>query len=257
MPQGPLTWADTDVELRRALLGQLVDCMKIDEYEITSALSDLSRTEPVAVTRMVMARVDLAADLDGFDYQALPHHWDPPLQVSETALLSQCLIMIRDWVADNPPSAVRYFRGDDGATLYCRVAGGWSDQAFAILEVSITSTEQQTLAVAQILSRAPVAIFLTRADLALKVLSRAATMSNDAREDVFRALLPTSGVVITSWSDQPDTDVAERDEARRIASGLPRGSFERRFFTHLGEALNERIRFREDRPEPDFGGRDW
>lgn len=257
IPQGPLTWADTDAELRGALLGQLVDCMKIDEYEITSALSDLSRTEPVAVTKMVMARVDLAAALDGFDYQALPHHWDPPLQVSDTALLSQCLVMIRDWLADNPPSAVRYFRGDDGATLYSRVAGGWSDQAFAILEISITSTERQTLAVAQILSRAPVAIFLTRADLALKVLSRAATMSNDAREDVFGALLPTSGVVITSWSDQPDTDVAERDEARRIASSLPRGSLERRFFTHLGEALNERIRFREDRPEPDLDGRDW
>ncbi len=116
--QGPLTWADTDVALQRAVLDQLIECMKIDAYEITSALSDLSRTEPLAVTKMLMARVDRAADYDGFVYEALPHHWEPPLQVKETEFLSQCLVTIRDWLADNPPSAVRYFRRDDGATLY-------------------------------------------------------------------------------------------------------------------------------------------
>ena len=256
--QGPLTWADTDAALQRAMLDQLVDCMKIDEYEITSALSDLSRTEPVAVTKMLMARVDRAADFDGFDYEALPHHWDPPLQVKETGLLSQCLVMIRDWLADNPPSAVRYFRHDDGATLYSRVAGGWSDQAFAILDVSSASSEQQALAVAHILSRVPIAAFLARDDLVVKVLRRAAGMGKDAREDVFRALLPTNGVAVTTWSgDQPGQDLAERDESRRIASHLPHGSLERRFFTQLADALDGRIRFRADRPEPDFDGRDW
>jgi transcriptional regulator with XRE-family HTH domain len=256
--QGPLSWADTDAALQRAVLDQLVDCIKIDEYEITSALSDLSRTEPVAVTKMLMARVDHAADFDGFEYEALPHHWDPPLQVKETGLLSQCLVMIRGWLTDNRPSAVRYFRRDDGATLYARVAGGWSDQAFAILEVSSASSEQQTLAVAQILSRVPVAVFLARVDLIVKVLRRAAAMGKEAREDVFRTLLPTNGVVVTSWSgDQPDKDVAERDEARRIASDLPHGSIEQRFFSHLADALDGRIKFRADRPEPDFDRRDW
>jgi hypothetical protein len=166
--------------------------------------------------------------------------------------------LIRDWLAENPPSAVRYFRRDDGATLYSRIAGGCSDQAFALLEISNASSPQQTLAVAQILSRAPVATFLTRVDLVVKVLNRAAAMDKAAREDVFRALLPTNGVVVTSWSgDVPDKDVAERDEARRIASDLPRGSIEQRFFTHLADALDGRIRFRADRPEPDYDGRDW
>ena len=87
-----------------------------------------------------MGRVDHATEVDGFEYEALPHHWDPPLQVKETGLLSQCLIMLRDWLTDDPPSAVRPFRHDDGATLYGRVASGWSDQAFAILEVSSASS---------------------------------------------------------------------------------------------------------------------
>ena len=256
--QSPLTWADTDAALQRAVLNQLVDCTKIDEYEITSALSDLSRTEPVAVSEMLMARVDRAADFDGFDYEPLPPHWDPPLQIKETGLLSQCLVMIRDWLADNPPPAVRYYRRDDGATLYGLVAGGWSDQAFAILEVSSASSEQQTLAVADILSSVPVAVFLARADLVVKVLRRAAGMAKDAREDVFRRLPPTNGVVVTSWSgDQSGQDLAEREESRRIASHLPHGSLERRFFTHLADALDGRIRFRAGRPERDIDRRDW
>ena len=51
----------------------------------------------------------------------------------------------------------------------------------------------------------------------------------------------TNGVVVMSWSgDLPDKDVAERDEARRIASDLPHGSIERRFFSHLADALDGR-----------------
>jgi hypothetical protein len=89
--QGPLTWADTDAALQQVILDQLVDCAKIDEYEITSALSDLSLLEPLAVTEMLMARVDRAAGSDALEFEALPHHWDPPLRVKETGNLSQCL----------------------------------------------------------------------------------------------------------------------------------------------------------------------
>lgn len=256
--QGPLTWADTDAALQRAVLDQLVHCMKIDEHAVASVLSDLSLTDPVAVTQMLMARVDRAADVGGFEYEALPQYWEQPLQVKETGLLSQCLVMIRDWLADNSPTSVRYFRLDDGATLYGLVAGGWSDQAFAILEVSSASSEQQTLAVASILSRVPVADFLARVDLVVGVLRRAAGMSGEAREEVFRALLPANDGAVRSWSgDQPDQDFVERDESRRIASHLPYGSLERRFFTHLGDVLEGRIRFRADRSEPDFDGREW
>ena len=144
----------------------------------------------------------------------MPHHWEPPLQVKETGLLSQCLVTIRDWLADNPPSAARYFRRAPTARR-CTL-GSPEDgaiRAFAILEVTGASSEQHTLAVAQILSRVPVAVFLARVDLVVKVLRRAATMGKDAREDVFRTLLPTSGLVVTSWSGaiSQDTDVAERD----------------------------------------------
>jgi hypothetical protein len=257
--QGPLTWADMEGALQQAILDQLVDCAKIDDYVITAALSDLSRSGPVVVTKMLMTRIDRAGESGPFEYEPLPQYWDPPLRVKETKYLGQCLAMIRDWLADNPPSASQYFPRDDGSSLYSRIAGDWSDQAFLILDVSSTTPDQQVMAVAQILSDVPIAAFLKHFDLVVKVLDRAAAMENEARTTLLRTLMPTKGVFVTYWSGEPaDKDVAARNEARRITSNLPRGSVERRFFETLSEALDQRVQLRSDQPEPtDYDGRDW
>jgi hypothetical protein len=256
--QGPISWADTDEALQDRILAQLAACDSIDEYEITCALSDLSREKPLQVVKMLMTRIDNASQSQGLDSQALPNHWDPPLQIAGTKELSQCLAAIRDWLGTSRPQPRSYVRRDDGASLYAHVAGAWSDQAISVLDVTNATTENQLVSIAHILSQAPMTVFLAQVDLVTKILRRASAMTKDDRERVFQTLLPTNHGIIMSWSgDASDKDVKERDEARRIASDMPHGSVERRFFSQLGDALDARISFRMDRPEPEFDGRDW
>jgi transcriptional regulator with XRE-family HTH domain len=256
--QGPISWADTDEALENRILAQLAACDSIDKYEITSALSELSSEKPLEVVRMLMARIDRASQSEDREYRALPNHWDPPLQIVGSKELSQCLAAIRDWLGTGCSKPRSYRRSDDGASLYAHVAGSWTEQALSVLEVTNAATKDQLVAIAQILSQAPISVFLTQVELVTKILRCASSMANDDRERVFQILLPTNHEFVVSWSgDRPDTDVNERDQARRIASELPHGSIERRFFSQLGNALDARISFRMERPEPDFDGRDW
>ena len=98
MLQGPLNWSDTAPALRTLILDQIIDLGSIDEYEIKSALSELSPLDPLGVTRLLMRRIDRQTSLQSLAYEALPYHWGPALRIQQTTELAQCLVEVRDWM---------------------------------------------------------------------------------------------------------------------------------------------------------------
>ena len=96
MLRGPLNWSDTAPALRTLILDQIIDLGSIDEYEIKSALSELSPLDPLGVTRLLMRRIDRQTSLQSLAYEALPYHWSPALRIHQTTELAQCLVEVRD-----------------------------------------------------------------------------------------------------------------------------------------------------------------
>jgi transcriptional regulator with XRE-family HTH domain len=257
--QGPLWWAETNEIFRQAILAQLVECDALDEYPLTSAISELSLIDPVRVTKFLIARIDRQAELRDFGYDALPYRWEPKLRIQESRYLARCLAEVREWMTTRSHDRSNEYLQDDGSDLYKLVAGDWNEQAFLMLnDLGETSTESALITVARILAHAPIAVLLKQVDLVTKVLRRSAALGKEPSELVAQALMPTNSGVFTTWSgERPTKDVQERDDARKIAAGLPRGSIEGRFFNALADAIEARLNWTMSRPEPRFDGRDW
>jgi transcriptional regulator with XRE-family HTH domain len=256
---GTLRWSDTTAGFRQAIVRQLVDCSLFDEYEITSAVSELSRADPLRATRLLIARIDRQTKLQRIGYDALPHHWEPPLRVHETTKLARCLIEVRDWITKRGHDRATYYLQDDGAELYRMLAGGWKDQALAILgDFGNTSTEAALVTVARILAHAPTTVLLGHVELVTRLLRRAEALGDESATLVLQALLQSAYGVSAAWTGEGlKKDEEERDRARQIAAGLPRGSIESRFFQRLAGAIADRLRWAMESPEPRYDGRDW
>jgi transcriptional regulator with XRE-family HTH domain len=253
--QGPLSWSDTSPALRTSVMNQLADLGSIDEYEIMSALSELSLIDPLRVTRLLMRRVDRQAELQSPDYDALPFHWDPALRIQQTDSLGRCLVEVRDWVTRDRP---RYILVDDAAGLYQLVAGDWNDQALATLgDFGDAPTEAALIAAARLLAHAPVTTLFAQVPLIANLLHRGESLGKESAELVLRALLTTTGVFTRLIDEQSEEDKHELEEARQIMAGLPRGSIERRFFDHLASRIEQQISWTADRPSPQDDGREW
>jgi hypothetical protein len=259
VPQGSLSWADTDRALRKNIVAQLLECPDISDYELTSAMSELSLVDPVRVTKLLMARVDRRGKLQDYGYHALPYHWGPPLRVLETDELGRCLIEVREWMTNRGNDPKHYFAQDEGAEVFKLVAGDWNDQAFVTLaNLGEPVTEDELVTVARIIGHAPIAVILRQVEVVTKLLRRADSLGKGSGNAVCDALLPTNYGVFAMWSgQQPTKEVQERDEARRVASHLPRGSIESRFYNSLADSVEARLNFTQSRPEPRHDGRDW
>jgi len=257
--QGPLSWEDTNAELRKHILTQLIECPDLDDYELMSAISELSNIDPLRVTKFLMARIDRRTELQDFQYDALPYHWDPPLRIHETKHLARCLAEVRQWMTKKGQGRRYYSLRDDGAGVFKLVAGGWNDQAFVTLsDLGESSTEGDLVAVARIVGQAPIAVVLRQVELVTKLLRHADALGPETCKLVSQVLIPTNYGVFTMWSDQqPTKDVQQRDEARRLAGQLPRGSIESRFYNSLADSIDARLDLTHSRPEPRYDGRDW
>jgi len=258
-PPGPLDWSGTDAALRESILAQLTMCKSIDEYELMSAIGELSRIDPLRVTRFLIARIDRQATRQELGYDALPHRWDPPLKVKETGTFARCLIEVREWMTCVGHDRRSYYRHDDGAELYALMADDWNDQALAVLaDIGDASSEATLMTAARILAHAPSQVLLQNVALVAKVLRRAEALGQDEAKLIFHALLPTNRGAFASWSfERPVKDEQERNRAREIATDLPRGSIESRFFHTLADAVEARLNWTMERAEPRFDGRDW
>jgi hypothetical protein len=257
-PQGPLRWSDTDASLREILLNRLVECTSIDEYELMSALSELSFHDPMSVTNLLIARISREIDTDVSRYEALPHRWYPPLRVSETAKLSRCLIEVCKLMTKIIHDRGKYLT-DNSAGLYGLLAGEWTGQAIAVLGgLANAQSEVALMTVARILIQAPREVLFKEVSLVTKLLRRAESLNQAAAELVFKTLLRTNYMVMTFWEGQrPSKEEQDRDRARKIAQKLSRGSIESHFYHTVADGLEAQINWMMDSPEPPLDGRDW
>ena len=181
--QGPLNWSDTAPALRTLILDQIIDLGSIDEYEIKSALSELSVLDPLGVARLLMRRIDRQTSLQSLAYEALPYHWDPALRIQQTTELAQCLVEVRDWMTHRSHDPTRYPLEDHGAELYQLVAGDWNDQALATLtDFGDAPTEAALITAARILAHAPVMVLFAQVPLISKLLYQAESLGKNSTE---------------------------------------------------------------------------
>ena len=259
-PQGPLRWPDTDASLRQAILSRLVECTSIDDYLLMSALSELSFVEPLGVTRLLLARISRETDTDLPRYEALPDRWDPPLRVSETVKLAQCLVEVTDLMTEMGCDRWTYYPYDHGSSLYGLLAREWSGQAIAVLEdLADTRSEAALLTVARTLTKAPTEVLFGQVALLAKVLWRAESFGKGMAEQTFKVLVRSNFAAVWTFSQgqRQAKEEHDRDRAREIARELPRGSIESRFFHTFADMLEARISWMMDSPEPRDDGRDW
>ena len=257
--QGPLNWSETASTLRTLILDQIIDLGSIDEYEIKSALSELSLLDPLGVARLLMRRIDRQTSLQSLAYEALPYHWDPALRIQQTTELAQCLVEVRDWMTHRSHDPTRYPLEDHGAELYQLVAGDWNDQALATLtDFGDAPTEAALITAARILAHAPVMVLFAQVPLISKLLYQAESLGKNSTELVSKALLTTSGV-ITKWiGDRSEKEEQELAQARRTMEKLPYGSAERRFFEQLAHRIEVQLSWSAaDPPHPQYDGREW
>jgi hypothetical protein len=192
-------------------------------------------------------------------YDALPHHWNPPLRIQETTEFGTCLAEVLDWMTRLGHDDVGRQLNDDGAELYALVASGWNDQALASLsELGDTPTEAALVSAARVLAHAPVAVLAGHVPVVAKLLHRAESLGQDSAETVFRALSTTTGVIVTWARDPTQQDRQEVEQLRKITKRLPRGSAERRLFTQLTERTELHLSWIAPDPvPPHHDGRAW
>jgi hypothetical protein len=123
----------------------------------------------------------------------------------------------------------------------------------------VEKAEDALLVVARLLAQAPSHVLFEQAGLVSESLRHAQALGGDVAERVMRTMaLSDNFHVRTVWADEASgEDVQQRDRAAKVASQLPRGSIERKFFEALAEDAEQRISWSTDRTEPNFDGRDW
>jgi hypothetical protein len=257
--RGPLSWTHAGEAYSQAVLAQLGQCPSIDHYLLMAAVSELSLIDPLGVTRMLLRRIELSRSESFLDYRPLPMHWHPSLRVRETAELGRCLVEIREWLRDHINGGSRFYAYSDAAQLFSTVVGDWNDEALASLgDVSSATSKEELVAAALILAHAPYEVLFSNTTLVARLLHRAEAFGHDESSDVFRALLPTNHEIVTVWANGPDQDEADKhDRARRVATVLPAGSIQRRFFEAFAAAIEARTLFVRDSAEELEDRRDW
>jgi hypothetical protein len=139
-PQGGLRRQQLPKDHADALLVQLLECPSIDDYNIMSFLSQLSRDYPAVVVKVLEERVEYGERLDSLaDYRPLPLQWDEPLQVRMHPDFGVLLRELRDWIAAQP---VSWQRQDMGGELFCSVAQPFDDAVMQVLLEGIASMTQ-------------------------------------------------------------------------------------------------------------------
>jgi transcriptional regulator with XRE-family HTH domain len=256
--QGSLDWTDTTQDLRERIVAQLVECSSIDDYQILSALSELSLVEPLAVTNLLITRVDRQNAGQEPGYAALPYQWDPPLKVQETADLPHCLARIRDWMTNAAREAWNPL-SDDPARVFELIAGGWTEQVLTVLKTfDRTRREAALITAARILSRTPIDVFFDNAALITEILRAADALGDDALRQV-RIALTSRGMQVWTFrgNEPPAHEVRTRDRATELATALPRGTIEERFFRDLAADAEAHINWAGEREEDSSDGRHW
>lgn len=233
----PLSLEYLRPEQLEQLLRELLVCPSIDEYWVEQFLGLVCERDMGSVVKLLKDRVERAeqGDYDYDDYRPLPFGWEDksPLSTEGHRDRARQLQELLEWASSDVPGWRRHF---DGPKLFAAVAGVFDDEVLSLLELELGRRALPgAKRTAHILSELPRAIIWERVDWVGRILEAAAVRDVDLYKAVTSALYSAviSGVRSGTPGQPFPQDLEQRDRAREIADGLPRGSATERFYRSL------------------------
>jgi hypothetical protein len=256
-PHGDLDWRNLPPAEIRRLLDELEQCPSIEEYWITSFLSEFSSERPEELLELLQRRIDRWEEQDpSTGYSPLPFSWNSDLRFRDGNIFAVVLRRVRDWIAAKPDS---WSRRQAGADLFTAVAGAFDETVLDVLEEGATvGDDAEIVAVASILREAPRAVVFENVDFVRRLLRLAAQRGEERVRLIVDALFAAAaGGMRTGIAGEPFAqDLAQRDRAREIADAMPEGSAVQRLYRSLQESAERSIQWHADRDEL-MDGRQW
>ena len=233
----PLSLEYLSREQLKQLLDELLVCPSIDEYWVEQFLGLVCERDMKSVVKLLKDRVERAeqGDYSYDDYRPLPFGWEnkSPLSTEGHPERARRLQKLLEWASADVPGWRRHF---DGPKLFAAVAGVFDDEVLSLFELELSQRAlPEAKRIAHILSEVPRTIIWERVEWIGCVLEAAAGRDVDLYKAVTSALYSAviSGVRSGTPGQPYPQDLEQRDRARAIADGLPRGSATERFYRSL------------------------
>jgi hypothetical protein len=252
-----LSWEQLTDNQKGEIRSRLVTLADIGEHWVTTQICARSAVDPDWVVKLLQDRVVYAENLGQLgDYRPTPFRWDEPLRFREQQDFIAHLRKLHAWIASAPDS---WIRQDMGAEIFAQVAGPFDQVVLAVLNQALNSSSQADIqAVAAIAQKAPRTITWDSPEFVQTAL-RAATRFGEATRNLMSGALWTAtitGIRHGAPGKPFAEDIEQRNQSRKLAHQMPRGSVEQKFYLDSAASADENIArtLAEDRPSD---GRDW
>lgn len=236
------------------LLDQLVVCLDIGEYGTGEFLATVSATEPLAVAKMLVRRVDMP-DADA-DYRPIPFQWDDasPLRSKESTEFADAVGFICTWMSEPSEGWQRSFWAPH---LFAAMAGTIDGAVVDGLGQWAGSADPLRLeTISNLLREMPRELLWDRIDWTEAILNAADSHGPDCYRTVCGDLQAAmvSGVRSGTPGEPFPHDIEQRDRSRAAAGQLRPGSPSHRFFMSLVAGAEASIEWSLQRDEDLFDG---
>ena len=249
---GPLCIDKLDSGELDGIVEELVACSEIDDYSILKFLVYLARSDLQSVIRLLQRRVEYWESLeDSDDYRPVPFNWNKECRLESRGVRDRRRILeeLRDWAAAKDDWRRRY----EAPRLFAAVASEFDDEVLDVIELGLKEPAAIASNVANLLSEVPHEFAWSRVRWLVRVLDdadrRDAVYGTELRKDICDVLYSalTSGVRTGIPGEPFQQDVEQRDNARKIADGLPMGSPGERFYRNLQRMAEHAIEWHSER----------
>lgn len=232
---GPLRIDDLDQGELEHIVEELVGCDQIDDYWIQEFLASWSRIDLRSVVRLLQRRVEHAETLEeSKEYRPVPFDWHDKWHLESIGARERLRVLqeLRDWAAADVPGWRRRY---EAPRLFAAAASVFDDEALGVIEIGLKAPVAIASKVATLLSAVPRDFAWSRVKWIVRTLEDAASRTPELYKGLGGALHAAvmSGVRMGSPGEPFPEDVEQRDEARKVADGLPPGSPGERFYRSI------------------------
>lgn len=256
-----ISWEDLNRGQLDAVLAQLCTIPRIDDYELQRLLASLTASNGEEVLRILMARVDLAIELDSsIAFEPLPYYWDIELGLAKLPNRIEFLRSIHSWIAESIfESEIYHYRREFGPRLFKEIVGEFDSSVRELFLAWFEfGSERDRDAASYLLRAASANIVFQDVSFICEVLRSAARTSDRLVQLVGISLRSglTDDVRSGPIGEPHSEDLAIRDQAAAVIQGLASGSVEERFYRSLKEWAERMIGWASD--DDDLADhRDW
>ena len=211
---------------------ELVACNQIDDYWIQDFVALLSRTDLQRTVGLLQRRVEHAEKHDELDdYRPVPYRWHDKWRLESQGAQDRRRILeeLRTWAAKDAPGWRRYY---EAPRIFAAVADEFDDEALDVIGLGLKAPPAIAGNVANLLSAVPRDFSWSHVRWIVRTLEDAARRDTELYRAIGSALQSVlmSGARTGSPGEPFPEDVKQRDEARKVADDLPKGSPGERFY---------------------------